>query len=260
VVVTAAHTVRREEEIRITTPAGATLNAELAGRDPGTDLAVLRVKDLDVPTVPRDESADLLPGQIALSIGRSKDSSIAALGLVGSLSGPSSTWRGGKLELVVRLSLELHPGGAGGAVVNAAGKLLGIATHALSRFSVFAIPPATVDRVSSSLLTHGRVPRGYLGVGLQPIALPEHLKTKLGLISSTGLMVMSVDPEAPAGHAGVSLGDVFIELGGKAMAKPESVQDVLDSDSVGKAMPAKLLRGGNVLTLEVTIGQRPRRG
>jgi S1-C subfamily serine protease len=260
VVVTAAHAIRREEEIRVTTAAGTTLDAELAGRDSGTDLAVLRVKGLDVPTLAKEESSELNPGQIALAVGRSKDSAIAALGLIGSLSPASSTWRGGRLDRVIRLSLELHPGGAGGAVVNAEGKLLGVATHALSRFSVFAIPPGTVDRVSSILLTHGGVPRGYLGVGLQPIALPEHLKNKLGLAASTGLIVMSVDPEAAAGRAGVALGDILIELGGKAITRPETVQEVLDSDSVGKAMPAKFLRGGEVLTLDITVGQRPRRG
>jgi S1-C subfamily serine protease len=260
VVVTAAHTIRREEEIRVTNSAGASVDAELAGRDPGTDLAVLRVQELDVPVLPRQAAGEPLPGQLALAVGRSKDSAIAAVGVVGSLSGPSSTWRGGHLDRVIRLSLELHPGGAGGAVTDASGKLIGIATQALSRFSVFAIPPETVDRVSSSLLTHGRIPRGYLGVGLQPIAIPEHLKIKLGLSATAGLVAMSVDADAPAGRAGVSIGDVLVELGGRAVAKPESVQEVLDSDSVGKTMPVRIVRGGSTITLDITVGERPRRG
>lgn len=260
VVVTAHHTIRRDEDIKVTTASGASFAAELAGRDPGTDLAVLRVKGLDVPVVARTHETTVQPGHIALAVGRSKDSSIAALGVVGSLSGPSQTWRGGRLERVVRLSIDLHPGGAGGAVTDAAGNLIGIATSALSQYSVFAIPPETVDRVSARLLKEGRIARGYLGAGLQPIAIPEHLKSKLGLSSNAGLIVMSVDPEAPAGRAGMLIGDVFIELGGHVVEKPEHVQEILDPDSVSKKMSAKIVRGGAVIVLDVTIGERPRRG
>jgi S1-C subfamily serine protease len=260
VVVTAQHTIRRDDEIKVTTAAGTSLTAELAGRDPGTDLAVLRVKGLDVPVVPKAIETNVLPGHIALAVGRSKDSSIAALGVIGSLSGPSQTWRGGRLERVIRLSIDLHPAGAGGAVTDAAGTLIGVATPALSQYSVFAIPPETIDRVSARLLNEGRVARGYLGAGLQPIAIPEHLRSKLGLSSSAGLIAMSVDPDAPAGRAGMLIGDVLIDLGGKAVQKPENVQEVLDADSVGKKMSSKVVRGGAVIALDITIGERPRRG
>jgi S1-C subfamily serine protease len=260
VVVTAQHAIRRDEDIKITTASGASLDAELAGRDPGTDLAVLRVKGLDAPVITKGTHTSVLPGHIALAVGRSKDSAIAALGIVGSLSGPSQTWRGGRLERVVRLSVDLHPGAAGGAVTDAAGQLIGIATSALSQYSVFAIPPETVDRVAARLLKEGRMARGYLGAGLQPIAIPEHLKSKLGLSSSAGLITMSVDPEAPAGRGGLLIGDILVDLGGRAVEKPENVQEILDPDSVGKKLPAKVLRGGAVVVLDITIGERPRRG
>jgi len=259
IIVTACHTIRRDEDIRITIPNGTTVNAELVGRDPGTDLAVLRAASLDVHVVSKAETASLVPGQIALAVGRSKDSPIAALGVIGSISPASQTWRGGRLDRVIRLALDLQPGAAGGAVVNAAGQFIGFATQALSRFSAFAIPPETIARISERLIMHGRIPRGYLGAGLQPIALPEHLTTKLGLSSPTGLMAMSVDPDAPAGRAGVSIGDILIELNGQSVARPEKVQELLDSDSIGKKMPVKIVRGGEVVKLDVTIGERPRR-
>ena len=195
-----------------------------------------------------------------LAVGRSKDSAVAAFGVISNISGPSQTWRGGRLDQVVRLDLSLHPAGAGGAVVGASGKLLGVATPALSRVSVFAIPLSTVTRVTESLVAHGRVPRGYLGVGLQPIAIPEHLKSKLNLAGSTGLIAITVENEGPAGRAGMSIGDVLLELGGRATQRTENVQEVLSSESVGKKIAARILRGGNPVEIEITIAERPRRG
>jgi S1-C subfamily serine protease len=259
VVVTAGHTIRRDEDLRVTAPDGSSLPAELAGRDAGTDLAVLRVPGLDLPAASRGVKTAVRPGDVALAVGRSKDSAIAAFGVVSSLSGPSQTWRGGRLDQVVRLDLSLHPGAEGGAVVNSEGKLVGIATSALSRFAVFAIPVETVDRVASKLLEHGRMPRAYLGVGLQPVAIPEHLKRKLNLPAQTGLILVSVDPEAAAGRAGLLIGDIVVELAGRAIEKPEHLQEALDADSIGKPVSARIVRGGEGKTIEITPGERPRR-
>jgi S1-C subfamily serine protease len=126
--------------------------------------------------------------------------------------------------------------------------------------AVFAIRPATLQRVVDTLLAHGRIPRGYLGVGLQPVAIPEHLKSTLKLPGSAGLIVISVDPNAPAGQAGVTIGDVLVELSGATVQRPEDVQQVLDSGSVGKKVSARLLRGGKLVDVEVTVGERPRKG
>jgi S1-C subfamily serine protease len=260
IVVTADHALRRDEGIRVTAPDRSTLAAEIVGRDPGTDLAVLRVKGLGIPVASREEHPVTSPGSIVLAVGRTKESAVAAFGVISNLSGPSQTWRGGRLDQVVRLDLSLHPAGAGGAVVGAAGKLLGIATPALSRVSVFAIPLATVARVTESLLAHGRVPRGYLGVGLQPIAIPEHLRSKLKLEGSTGLIAITVDHEGPAGRAGMSIGDVLLELGGRATHRTKDVQEVLSSELVGKKIGARILRGGNPVDLEIIIAERPQRG
>ena len=256
IIVTADHTIRRDEDIKITTPTGATLPADLVGRDPGTDLAVLKAEGFDAPVAKRAEGAPA-PGALVLSVGRSKDSAIAALGLLSSISPESSTWRGGRLDQVLRLDLELHPGSSGGAVVNAEGKLIGIATGVLSRVSVFAIPPSTIDRVAQQLVEHGRIPRSYLGVGLQPIALPEHQIQKLGRSGSTALILISVGAGSPAGKAGLVIGDILLELGGRAVHSPVDVHERLISQAVGAKLKARILRGGEPLELDLTVGERP---
>lgn len=259
VIVTAEHTIHKDEDIHITAPDGSTHNAELVGRDPTTDIAVLRVKDLEIPVAAKANGAGLKPGNMILVVGRFKDSVSATLGVLSSMSGPSQTWRGGRLDEVLRLDVGLQPGAGGGAVVNAAGQLIGIATAALSRVSVFAIPVATIDRVTEKLLAHGRIPHGYLGIGLQPVAIPEHLKSKLNLSASSGLIAVSVDPAAPAGQAGIMIGDILLELAGRPMHRSENVQEVLDSESIGKKLAARILRAGNTTDLEIVATERPAR-
>jgi S1-C subfamily serine protease len=259
IIVTADHTIHNEEDIHVTTPDGSTRVAELVGRDPSTDLAVLRVSGLTGPVAAKAEESALMPGNVILAVGRFKDSVSAALGVVSSISGPSQTWRGGRLDRVIRLDVALQAAAAGGAVVDSGGKLIGIATAALSRISVFAIPVTTIERVTAALLAHGRIPRGYLGVGLQPIPLPEHLKSTLDLTTSSGLIAISVDADAPAGRAGVLIGDILLELAGRAMHRPEDVQQVLDSESIGKKIQARVLRAGKTLDVELSVGERPAR-
>lgn len=255
VVVTADHTIRRDEGIKITAPDGKTLPAELAGRDPGTDLAVLKVEGLDASVAARAEKFTARPGALVITVGRSKDSAIAALGLLSNISPESQTWRGGTLDQVLRLDMELHPGASGGAVVNDEGKLIGIATSALSRVSVFAIPPSTIDRVTKQLVAHGRIPQGYLGVGLQPIALPEHLIKSLDR-TGTALIVISVGADTPASRAGLLIGDILLELGGRATHSPEDVHGLLGAQSIGGKLQARILRGGEPMELEVTPVER----
>ena len=129
----------------------------------------------------------------------------ATLGIISACSGEWRTWRGGRLDHYIRLDLTLYPGSDGGAVVNTAGETIGIATSALSRIAGLAIPAVTIDRVVDEILTRGHVARGYLGVGLQPVELPDHQK---------GLIVLSLEPEGPAAKAGVLIGDILVTLGG----------------------------------------------
>jgi S1-C subfamily serine protease len=249
IVVTAEHTIRRDEEITVTLPDGTNVPASLAGSDPGTDIAVLKVEAGESPLV--RATAEPVPGNLALTIGRSEDSGVnATMGIVSAVSGPWRTWRGGRLDRYIRLDLTLYPGSSGGLVVNAAGEALGIATSVLSRIAGLAIPASTIDRVADEILTRGRVARGYLGVGLQPVELPDHHK---------GLIVLSLEPEGPAAKAGVLIGDVLTSLGGSKVADTDDIQAVLDSHAVGQTVLAGVSRGGVSQNIGIIIGERPRR-
>ena len=166
------------------------------------------------------------------------------------MSGPWRTWRGGRLDRYIRLDLTLYPGSSGGLVLNSAGEALGIATSALSRIAGLAIPAATIDRVVDEVLSRGRVARGYLGVGLQPVELPDHQK---------GLIVLSLEPQGPAAQAGVLIGDVLVALGGAHVADTDDIQTVLETGGVGNAIEVQVVRGGTPHSLAITIGERPRR-
>ena len=248
-IVTAEHTVRREEEITVTLPDGATVPATLAGTDPGTDLAVLKI---DITThAPGRSTTAPAPGTLALTIGRSEDSGVnATLGIISARSGEWRTWRGGRLDHYIRLDLTLYPGSDGGAVVNTNGETIGIATSALSRIAGLAIPSLTVDRVVDEILARGRVTRGYLGVGLQPVELPDHLK---------GLIVLSVEPAGPAASAGILIGDILVKLGGKPVQDTDDIQLVLERHVVGGKVEVEVLCGGKPRRIDVVVGERPRR-
>jgi S1-C subfamily serine protease len=265
VIVTADHTIRREEEIRVTLPDGRSAIAELAGRDPGTDLAVLKADTSDAPVARAAAVDSVKTGNLVLAIGRAEQTGVsAAMGVVSNASGPWHTWRGGKLDRFLRLDVGLYPGVSGAAVVDAEGKLLGIATAGLSRTSLLAIPASTIDRVTDELLRQGHIARGYLGVGLQPIGLPEHLTAKLKVpsgskASAAGLIVLSVEPDGPAGQAGVVIGDVLVALDGTPVTGTDDVQEFLSGDHVGKPLKASLVRGGEPTERTITVGERPRR-
>lgn len=249
VIVTAEHTIRREDEITVTLPNGSNAAATLAGSDAGTDLAVLKA-EFAAPALPIAAAATV-PGQIALAIGRSPDSGVnATMGIISAVSGEWRTWRGGRLDQYIRLDLTLYPGSSGGAVVNTAGEVLGIATSALSRIAGVAIPSATVNRVVDQILTRGRVSRGYLGVGLQPVELPDRQKA---------LIVLSMAPEGPAASAGVLMGDILLTLAGTDVADTDDIQNALESNPVGSKVKVGILRGGVAQTVEITVGERPRR-
>jgi S1-C subfamily serine protease len=251
IIVTAEHTLRRDDEITVTLPDGSNVAATLAGRDAGTDIAVLRVEGNDGSPVQRASAAPAA-GNVALAIGRSQDSGPnATMGIISAVSGSWRTWRGGRLDHYIRLDLTLYPGSSGGAVVNIDGHAIGIATSALSRVAGLAIPASTVDRVIDEILARGHVARGYLGLGLQPVQLPDHQK---------GLIVVSLEPDGPAAKGGALIGDVVLSLGGVQVSDTDDLQGALESHGVGTVVRAGVLRGGAPRDLEITVGERPRRG
>ncbi len=252
IIVTAEHTVKHDEEITIVSPGGGSILATLVGRDPGTDLAVLKADNLknSVADFAHDQ---LHPGNLALALGRSADSGVnAAMGVISAVSGPWRTW-------YIRLDITLFPGSSGGAVINTQGKVIGIATNGLSRIAGLAVPVSTVNRVVDELLAKGHISRGYLGVELQPIRIPGSLAKQLKIDGPGGVIVLSVEPGGPAEKAGLFIGDIFVAIDGKPVHDTDDVQGVLEPGFVGKAVAVTLIRGGALKDASITIGERPRR-
>jgi S1-C subfamily serine protease len=259
VIVTAEHTVKRDEEITIGLPDGSSVPATLAGRDPGTDIAVLKAENLVNPTADFG-SEQVQTGNLALAVGRATESGVnATMGVISAVSGSWRTWRGGRIDQYIRLDVTLYPGSSGGAVVNTQGEVLGIATSGLSRIAGLAVPVSTVNRVIDELLTKGHISRGYLGLGLQPVTIPDGLAKQLKLLNAAGVIVLSVEPGGPSERAGLLIGDILVGLDGKPIKDTDDVQSVLEPGFVGKPVAAVLVRGGALTEKSITVGERPRR-
>ena len=257
IVVTAEHTVRAEDGLTVETPDGRSHPATLIGRDAGTDLAVLKTSDLDGPPAPRGDDGALRVGHMVLALGYGPR---ASWGVISALGPRWRTWRGGEIDRLVRLDLVLYPGFSGGPLVDAAGHVVGVNTSALARDSRLAVPVTTVGRVVDELLRQGHVSRGYLGIGMQPVRLPDGLRAALGLPGDGGLIVVTVEPDGPAARAGLLLGDVLVALDGVPTADLDDVQGRLGGDRIGTTVTALVVRAGARAEVRVTVGERPRRG
>jgi S1-C subfamily serine protease len=257
-IVTADHTIHRDEDITVTLPDGKGVAATLVGRDPGTDLAVLKLQTAASPSAQLPRAAAVKPGELALVIGRSPDSGAnASLGVVSAVSGAWRTWRGGQLDAYIRLDAKLFPQSSGGAVVNARAELIGIATSALSRIAGVAIPISTVAAVTEKILQRGFVPRGYFGIGVQQVPLSDDLRKSLSIANRGGLIVLSVEPGGPADKAGLLIGDVVTSIGDARIESAEDLQSFSDSGVVGTAVNINYIRGGAMKQSPLTVGERP---
>jgi len=256
IIVTADHTVRSDEDITIIAPDGRTVAASLVARDPGTDLAVLRVHDTDLPLADLGDPASLKVGHIVLAVGHGPR---VSWGVVSTLGGRWRTWRGGEIDQLMRLDLTLYPGFSGGPLVDVKGRVVGINTSGLSRQLELAIPVSTVTRVADELIDKGHVSRGFLGLGLQPARLPEAFRRRLAGASEIGLLVVNVQPDGPAAKAGVLLGDVLVTLDGAPVGATEDVQAVVGARRAGSTVTATILRAGAPAEVSMTVGERPSR-
>ena len=258
IVVTADHTVERDEDLLVTLPNGKRVDATLTGRDPGTDVAVLKVEGLEPAGAKIEGESQASVGELALVLGRSPDSGPnASLGIISAISGPWRTWRGGRLDRYIRLDAKLFPNSSGGPVVDCRGALLGIATSGLSRIAGLAIPSSSINRTVDALLEKGYVPRGYLGIGIQPVTIPEALRATLALAGRTGIMAVNVEPGGPADRAGVLLGDILLSIGDTPLGQLEELQAFSDSGVIGKPVKASLIRAGALRQVEIIVGERP---
>ena len=258
-IVAASHAVRRDEDISVVTEPGQRLSARVAGRDPGTDLVVLRLQQpIEVPVARWGSTANLRVGELVLAVARTRRGNVvASSGIIsGLVNGPTRTWRGGELDQFIRPDLALYSGFSGGPLVNSQGEFLGLNTAGLHRTGL-TVPSATVARIAADLLDRGRVERPYLGLAMQPVPLPESLRKQLNLTASEGLLVVHVEAGSPAEKSGVLIGDVLLTLAGKAMADTDSVQQVLRASKPGESVAAGLIRGGTATQIQVRLETRP---
>lgn len=253
VIVTTDHTTERDDDITVTLADGRTVAAKLAGRDPSTDLAVLRVAEA-VDVADAADAAAVKPGHIVVAVGRGPT---AALGFVSSAGGAWRTWRGGAIDRYLRVDVSIYHGYSGGALADGEGRVVGINTSGLTRGTPAVVTTATVNRVVDALVARGKVARGFLGVGMQPVKLPDSLKDRLSLTSTGGVIVLSVESASPAEKAGLLVGDVILAIDGKPAVDTDDVQASLGAESVGKALAVRVLRAGTLAEVAITVGERP---
>jgi S1-C subfamily serine protease len=252
-IVTASHVIQREE-ISVGLPDGSKAPATLAGRDPTTDVAVLRAAGTGLTVAPQAGTEDLRVGYLVLALGRPGRTVRATLGIVSALGESWRTPDGSQIDRYLQTDAPFHPGFSGGPLVDAAGRVLGLNTAALVRGFSLTVPVATVSRIVDALLAHGRIRRGYLGVGAQPARLAGELQPGLG--QRSGLLLVSVEPGSPADRSGLLVGDILVAFDGKPLEGLEDLMALLSSERIGKAATARVVRGGQSRDVSVEVGER----
>lgn len=253
VIVTANHVVRNDS-IRVGLPDGSKVEATLVGRDSGIDLAVLRVESDGLTAIEWTPEAELSVGALVLALGRPGQTAQASLGILSAIGGEWRIHGGGQVSHYVRPDLVMYPGYSGGPIVGGDGRIVGLATSALNREGGIALTQATVAPTVASLLKHGSVRQGYLGVGVQTVHLPTSLRKESG--QETGVLLNSVEPDSPAESGGLVLGDILVTLDGEAVHSPDDLAVVLRGSRVGKEVPLRIIRGGVVQEVAVEIRVR----
>jgi S1-C subfamily serine protease len=255
IIVTAEEALERDEDIKVTLPGGRLVEASLAGRDPTTDIAVLRFQPDGLAAVQTADAASLRAGHVVLAIGNHQGAPLASLGLVAIAGGAWHSRRGGAIDSLIRLDMALSQAAEGGALVDTQARVVGMAVLGPRR-RVLAIPTSTIDRVVDQLLAKGHVFRGYLGAGLQPVRLGRPSNDAQPSGSGRGILVVSLDPDGPAARAGVLVGDIVTAWNAEPVDRVREVMRFLSPDSVGRSVDLGLLRGGAPTALTVVIGER----
>ena len=261
-IVTADHVVEREENIRVVLD-GSTYDAELAGRDPTTDLAVLKIKGSNLVPAQVADSKTIKQGNLVFAVGRPWGNEaivsagiVSALGKWGRAFGGENQFREG----LIHSDVTLYPGFSGGPLADASGRVVGINSSVLGRDLSLAIPSETVARIAEQLLLKGRIERGYLGIGVQKIPLQQSLQQllaqKLGVQQETGLMILQVEPGTNAEKAGFLPGDILVGLNGTAIARVRELNRWLANESGGRTVNAQVIRGGELKEIPITVGLR----
>ncbi len=249
-VLTAHHILERDENISIGYQDGETVSAELLGRDPATDLALLRTpkRCASVPSWAEPES--LRVGHLALALGRPGTNVRATMGIVSALGKAWRTPAGGPVDRYLQTDTVMYPGFSGGPLVDAQGRFVGLNSSALVRGVSITVPAPTLKRVAQDLQEHGSVRRAYLGVGAQPTRLPDSVAKELG--QETGLLLISVEPGSAAEQGGLFLGDTLVSLGENPLQHMDDLFSSLGGDRIGKPITVRILRGGQLVELTVS--------
>lgn len=257
VVLTTVRVLGREDGVRVCRHDGSVLDAELAGWDPATSLALLRVAGLDAPPLAPAESPARV-GQLAVALARSWSNSVTATaGLVSVIGGPLATGRRRSIDQVIRTSAPMHDGFSGGAFLSVEGGLLGVTTAAAIRGLGVVIPAAIAWRTAATLLEHGSLKRGYLGIAGQRVTLADAQRTAGG--RDDGVLVVNVATGSPAAAGGVLVGDVILDFDGTPIGSPEDLVDRLLGGRVGQPVQLRVVRGGGKIDLTVVVGEREER-
>jgi S1-C subfamily serine protease len=253
VIVTAEEVLERDDDIKVVLAGDREVVATLAGRDPTTDVAVLRFAPDGLPVAETADSGSLRPGHLVLAVGRHRGDPLANLGSVAFVGGAWMSQRGGSIDTLLRLDLALSPAAEGGALVDAHGRVLGMVV-AGPRGRVLAIPRATIDRAVDQILAKGYVGRGYLGASLQRI----RPRKGTGEGADEGMLVVGIDQDGPAASAGLIVGDIVTAWNAAPVGRVREIMRLLGPESVGNAVDLALSRGGAATALKIVIGERPR--
>jgi len=253
-VLTANHVVEQEENIEVVND-GKSAKASIVGRDPATDLALLKVDGLQAPVMPRAKVEDLKPGQIVLALGR-PGSLKATFGTISAVSSSWRGWRGSEIEHLIQTNAPLYPGFSGGPLVDAEGRAVGMNSWVFGRGDGRAIAMDVAERVVASLQSDGRIKRPYLGIGTQEVNLPDAVKSRAN--QETGLLVVAVEPQSPADKAGLMQGDTLLALDGTATANLEDLYASLRKIKVGSTQTIKVARAGELKDIQITVGEASR--
>jgi S1-C subfamily serine protease len=256
-VITAAHVLERDTDLSITAPDGTQHAANLVGRDPGSDLAILSIPGANLLPIERS-AASLAAGNLVLAVGRpGTPEPIASFGAISSVGGAWRTAQGGLLDAYVRADVALLPGLSGGALADVEGRVVGMLSAYLAGGDPVGIPINSIDAIVQRIVSGQTLRRAYLGVSTQPVDIQDSLRSRLGIDQTAGLMLLGLEPGAPAERGGLFAGDIVLAIGGRTVEDGEALQMALGPDAIGRSTPIKLIRGGDLREISVVPAPRP---
>jgi S1-C subfamily serine protease len=257
-ILTAAHAIRQETRIGVIFGPGQTVTGRLAGRDRGTDIALVKLDtEIEMQPAAMGNPASLSVGAFTVAVARTRRGNlVASSGVISGLMGEYQVARS-RIDQFIRPDLTLYPGFSGGALIDSSGSILGLNSSGLLRGRPITIPASTLTRTADALAASGHIKRPYIGLVMQAVQIPDSLQKKAGINNDSGLLVMHVEAGGPADSAGALLGDLLLDIDGRALVELDDVHESLGQKSAGQDVQANLIRAGQRLQLTIRIGERP---